>query len=150
MLLDVMRRIRLIAMWTLSNPNWHQFAVDASMVLQLFRILERLVAAIAFEVFCVRMDFHVGVLQSRQYWRLEIAVGIRATIELKVDRMLAPQMRGQRIVNPFLGRLVSISFAFRASEFGVGVGGVMTLFMHRQHIIGRKSHGTIFNATFEW
>lgn len=149
MFFEVVRRIRQIAMWTRSNPNRHQFAVNASMIFQLFRVLEGFLAMIAFEIFCVRMDFHVGIFEARQYWCLESAIGVRATVEFQIDRVFAPHVRRQCIVNPFLWCFVCVNFAFRATKFGVCVGGVVALFMHRQHIFRRKTHRAVVDAAFE-
>lgn len=82
---DIMSRIRLIAVRTLSNSNRHNFAVDATMIFQLLGIFEGFVALATFEVLRVGMDFHVGVLETGQNWRFEIAIGICAAVEFKIN-----------------------------------------------------------------
>lgn len=57
--------------------------VHGSMVFQLFGIFERFVARFTFVVSLFRVDLHVRVQQSGQYWRLEVTC--IATVQFHVD-----------------------------------------------------------------
>lgn len=104
-----------------------RFGVHAQMVLELFGVLERLVAARALEVAFAGVDALMRVQQASTNRRLEVAQ--RTTVQFHVARVHAPQMRVQCVPR---AKVVGRGRAVGARD--VVFGGAVTALVVEQQI----------------